>query len=187
MPASLSGGVCADSTDLRVDLIWRHQRNQAFYIVYQESAYGTAERIAKIAEESYGPITSLYHHKPTQKVTFVVKDFADYSNGETNYYTNTIVIWVNPLGFELRGTHNWLRNVITHEFTHDVQIQTAMKFACRMPTIPPWQYLGDENERRQDILSGYPNTIVTMPAAGSVEPARFAAGAGVIPAPGTRL
>jgi len=165
----------AQFDDPRVDLNWYTIETEHFYVVYQQGAHRTAERIAKIAEEIYGPITDLYHHKPDQKVTFVVKDFADYSNGETNYYTNTIVIWANPLDFELRGTHNWLRNVISHEFTHDVQIQTAMKFNRKIPTIA-MQYLGYENERRQDILSGYPNTIITLPISGSVEPAWYAEG-----------
>ncbi|HZV13053.1 MAG TPA: biopolymer transporter Tol, partial [Candidatus Kapabacteria bacterium] len=165
----------AQFDDPRADLNWYTIETPHFNVVYQEGTHRTAELIAKIAEDVYGPVTSLYHHKPDQKVTFVVKDYADYSNGETNYYTNTIVIWANALDFELRGAHNWLRNVISHEFSHDVEIQTAMKFSRKMPTIA-LQYLGYENERRQDILSGYPNAVFTLPISGVVMPAWFAEG-----------
>lgn len=165
----------AQFDDPRADLVWSRIETEHFNVVYHAGTERTARLTAKIAEEIYGPITSLYAHTPDQKVNFVIKDIADYSNGETNYYTNTIVIWANALDFDMRGTHNWLRNVISHEFTHDVEIQTAMKFARRVPTIA-FQYLGYENERRQDVLTGFPNRIFTIPVSGSVVPAWFAEG-----------
>lgn len=165
----------AQFDDPRADLQWSQIETEHFRVVYHAGTERTARLTAKIAEEVYGPITALYDHRPDQRVTFVIKDIADYANGETNYYTNTIVLWANALDFDMRGTHNWLRNVIAHEFTHDVQIQTAMKLPRRIPTIA-FQYLGYENERRQDVLSGYPNKIVTVPFSGSVVPAWFAEG-----------
>ena len=39
------------------------------------------------------------------------------------YYDNKIVIWASPLDFELRGSHRWLQNVITHEFAHIISLQ----------------------------------------------------------------
>jgi Tol biopolymer transport system component len=166
--------VRAQFDDPRPDLDWFTIQSPHFNIVFHRGTERTARLTAKIAEEVYGPVTQFYRHEP-ERVTFVIKDLADYANGETNYYTNTIVIWTSALDFDMRGTHNWLRNVITHEFTHDVHIQTAMKFARRVPTIA-LQYLGYERERRQDVLSGFPNRLVSLPIAGTVMPAWFAEG-----------
>jgi WD40 repeat protein len=79
------------------------------------------------------------------------------------------------MDFDFRGTHNWLRNVITHEFTHIVQIQTTMKFGRRMPGLY-LQWLGYESERRPDVLYGYPNVIASYPISGFLVPAWFAEG-----------
>src|SRR5512140_1154940 len=99
----------------------------------------------------------------------------DYSNGAAYFYDNKIEIYAPNLDFELRGTHNWLRNVVTHEFTHIVQIQTSMKFGRRVPSMY-FQWLGYESERRPDVLYGYPNVIVSYPISGFVVPAWFAEG-----------
>ena len=79
------------------------------------------------------------------------------------------------MDFELRGTHNWLRNVITHEFTHIIQIQTSMKFGRKVPAVY-LQWLGYESERRVDVLYGYPNIVASYPLSGFVVPAWFAEG-----------
>jgi WD40 repeat protein len=131
--------------------------------------------VAKIAEDIYDPVTSLYNHAPAQKVSFIIKDYDDISNGAAYFFNNKIEIYAPSMDFELRGTHNWLRNVVTHEFTHIVQIQTSMKFGRRMPALY-FQWLGYESERRPDVLYGYPNVIVSYPLSGFVVPAWFAEG-----------
>ncbi len=72
-------------------------------------------------------------------------------------------------------THNWLRNVISHEFTHMVQIQASMKAVRTLPAVF-FQVLNYEAERRPDILYGYPNFIVSYPIAMLNMPAWFAEG-----------
>jgi Tol biopolymer transport system component len=157
------------------ELNWHTIETKHFYINFHDGAERTARVIAKVAEDIYGPVTTLYNHEPDQKVSFVIKDYDDYSNGAAYFYDNKIEIWASSLDFDLRGTHNWLRNVITHEFTHVIQIQTSMKFGRRMPGIY-FQWLGYENERRTDVLYGYPNKIVSYPISGFVVPSWFAEG-----------
>jgi len=157
------------------ELTWHTIETKHFYVDYHDGEERTAQLVAKIAEEMYGPVTSLYHHEPTQKVSFVIWDNDDYSNGETYFFDNKINIWASNLDFALRGTHNWLRNVVTHEFTHDVEMQTAMKFSRQLPAIY-LQWLGYEAERRPDVLYGYPNVVVSYPLSGIVVPAWFAEG-----------
>ncbi|MDE3057947.1 MAG: PD40 domain-containing protein [Bacteroidota bacterium] len=173
--------VCAAATQAQdedythPELNWYTIETPHFYVNYHNGEERTAKVIAKVAEDIYGPVTSLYHHEPDQKVRIVVKDYDDYSNGGAYFYDNKIEIWAPALDFDLRGTHDWLRNVVTHEFTHIVQIQTSMKFGRRVPGIY-FQWLGYEAERRQDVLYGYPNVIVSYPISGFAVPSWFAEG-----------
>lgn len=157
------------------ELTWRTVETPHFFIHYHEGAERTANVIAKVAEDIYGPITTLYQHEPAHKVSFIIKDFDDYSNGAAYFYDNKIEIWAPSLDFNLRGSHNWLRNVIAHEFTHIIQIQVSMKFGRRFPAFY-LQWLNYEEERRQDVLYGYPNTVVSYPISGFIVPSWFAEG-----------
>jgi hypothetical protein len=157
------------------DLIWNTIETSHFRVHYHEGAERTGRTIAKIAEEVYGPVTSFYQYEPDQKVDLVIKDYDDYSNGAAYFLDNKIEFWAPALDFELRGTHNWLRNVVTHEFAHIIQIQTSLKFSRRIPAVY-LQVLSYESERRPDVLYGYPNVIVSYPYSSFVIPAWFAEG-----------
>ncbi len=157
------------------ELEWNTIETEHFYVHYHDGTERTAKTVAKIAEEVFEPVTTLYDHRPDQKVSFIIRDHDDISNGAAYFYDNKIEIYAPNLDFELRGTHNWLRNVVTHEFTHIIQIQTAMKFGRRVPSFY-FQWLGYESERRPDVLYGYPNVIVSYPISGFVVPVWFAEG-----------
>jgi len=157
------------------ELDWRTIETEHFSVHYHTGAERTARVVAKVAEDIYEPVTSLYHHKPDGKVNFVIKDVDDYSNGGAYFFDNKIEIWASALDFDLRGTHNWLRNVVTHEFTHIVQIQTSLKFGRKVPALY-FQWLQYESERRTDVLYGFPNGIVSYPFSGYVVPSWFAEG-----------
>jgi len=112
----------------RSGLRWHTLETEHFRIHFHADENGkgngrTAAVVARIAEEIYGPITSLYQYTPDSKVDFVLKDYEDYSNGAAYFFDNKIEIWTPALESPLRGDHHWLRNVITHEFTHIVQVQ----------------------------------------------------------------
>lgn len=154
---------------------WFTIETKHFTVTYHTGAERTAQVIAKIAEEVYGPITDLYQFPLSDKVNFVVNDLSDIANGATDYYGNRIEIFASALDFELRGTHNWLRNVITHEFTHMVQIQASLKMSKNIPALY-LQWINYEKERRPDVLYGYPNVIVSYPISGVGVPAWFAEG-----------
>ena len=161
--------------DPHPELDWFTIETKNFYVHYHSGTDRTASTIAKIAEEVYGPITSLYDYKPDQKVHFIVNDVSDVANGATDYFGNRIEIFASALDYDLRGTHNWLRNVVTHEFTHAIQVQAAMKYGRKLPAFY-LQWLGYENEIRPDVLYGYPNIIVSYPLSGVGVPAWFAEG-----------
>ncbi len=157
------------------ELEWNTIETEHFFVHYHDGAERTGRVVAKIAEEIYAPVTALYEHTPDQKVSFIIRDYDDISNGAAYFYENKIEIYAPSMDFDLRGTHNWLRNVVTHEFTHIVQIQTAMKFGRTVPGFY-LQWLGYESEPRPDVLYGFPNIIVSYPLSGFVVPAWFAEG-----------
>ena len=159
----------------RPDLNWKTIESTHFLVHFHSGEERSAREFASIAEEVYGPITQLYQHEPDSKVSLVIRDHDDYSNGAAYFYDNRIELWAPALDFELRGTHPWIRDVISHEFTHIVQIQTAMKLGRTFPAVY-FQWLGYESERRPDVLYGYPNAIVSYPFSAFVVPAWFAEG-----------
>ncbi len=164
----------SQSTEFHPELKWFTIKGKHVEVHYQQGAERTALITAKIADEVWGPLTSLYHYDPGI-VHFVIEDMDDYANGATYFFNNKIVIWTSALNFDLRGAHNWLRNVVTHEFTHMVQLQAAMKLTRTIPAIF-FQAMNYEKERRPDILYGYPNFIVSYPIATVNVPSWFAEG-----------
>lgn len=157
------------------ELEWETIETRHFFVHYHQGTQRTAQEVAKIAESVYGPITTMYDHEPDQRVSIIIRDHDDYSNGGAYFYDNKIELWASALDFELRGTHPWLWDVVTHEFTHIIQIQTTMKFGRKVPGIY-FQWLGYEAERRPDVLYGYPNVIVSYPMSGFIVPGWFAEG-----------
>ncbi len=164
----------------RPGLDWYTLTTPHFNVVFHADSSGegssrTAQVVARIAEEIYGPITALYDHEPDGRVSFVLKDYEDYSNGAAYFFDNKIEIWAPALDSPLRGDHNWLRNVITHEFTHIVQVQKTMRTNRRLPFVY-LQWLHYEDVKRPDVLYGYPNGIMTYPIPMLNNPAWLAEG-----------
>ncbi|MCG8372239.1 MAG: hypothetical protein MI700_01830 [Balneolales bacterium] len=156
-------------------LNWYTVESDHFLVHFQEGNERSAQVVSRIAEEIYTPITELYQHEPDEKVSIVLKDREDYSNGAAYFFDNKIDIWVPSLDTPLRGTHNWMRNVIAHEFTHIVQIQVAMKRSRSIPVLY-FQWLNYEKVRRPDVLYGFPNGIISLPFATVNMPAWLAEG-----------
>jgi len=169
-----STNLFAQFTEFHPELDWYTIKGEHVEVHFHDGSERTAQVILKIADEVWDPICSMYDYYP-DKVHYIVKDIDDYSNGATYFFDNKIEIWTSALDFDLRGAHNWLRNVISHEFTHMVQIQSAMKTTRSVPAVF-LQMLAYEDERRPDILYGFPNVIISYPLAMVNVPAWFAEG-----------
>lgn len=156
-------------------LSWYTIESEHFLIHFQKGNSRSAKVASRIAEEVYPGITNLYELEPDTKVNITLTDRQDYSNGAAYFFDNQIQIWVPALNTPLRGTNNWLRDVISHELTHIIQLQAAMKKSRRIPAIY-FQWLSYEDVRRPDVLYGYPNGIITHPFASISIPAWLAEG-----------
>ena len=171
MCASLSGQAKYNHPELE----WFTFETENFNIHYHDGTERSAREAATVAEKIFPKITQFYDFIPENKTDIILKDADDYSNGAAYYYDNKIVIWATPLNFELRGSHRWLQNVITHEYAHIVSLQKSMKMGNRIPGAY-LQYMGYEEEKRKDVLYGFPNSLVSYPVPGTVVPPWLAEG-----------
>ena len=157
------------------ELDWKTFETEHYFVHFHQGTRRTAELVGKIAEDIYMPVTSLYDYQPSGKIHFIIKDTDDYSNGGAYFFDDKVEIWSQNLDYIMRGTKNWLRDVVTHEFIHMIQIQKSIKTSKTIP-YGFLQYFDYEPERRKDVVRGFPNTIVSYPISSISIPVWFAEG-----------
>ena len=69
-------------TEFHPELEWFTIKGKHIEVHFHEGAERTAQIVAKIADEVWDPICSLYDYQP-DKVHYIIKDLDDYSNGAT--------------------------------------------------------------------------------------------------------
>ena len=111
------------------ELYWQSLHSEHFIVHYHDGTKRTAIETIEVAEEIYESITKMYNYEPASKTQIIIRDTDDFSNGSAFFFDNKIEIWANPLDFDLRGSHRWIQNVISHEFTHIVQIGKSLKYS----------------------------------------------------------
>lgn len=157
------------------ELEWRSFETEHFAFYYHQGTERTAFLASKIIEDIYPAITGLYDYEPQDRIHVIIKDTDDYANGAAYFFNNKMEIWTTNLDYVMRGTKNWMRDVITHEFTHMVSIQKTVKSNLTMP-FGFFQWFGYEDERRKDVVRGFPNTLVSYPLSSISMPVWFAEG-----------
>ena len=91
-----------------------------------------AERAAQIAEAVYDTLSRRYGMEVGRPVEFIVENGLS-ANGYANPATDRICVNATDWGFSLRSTHDWLRNVVTHEFSHVISLAAGAR-------TPGWFY-----------------------------------------------
>jgi Tol biopolymer transport system component len=157
------------------ELEWQTFDTEHFQFHFHQGTKRTAFTAAKIIEDIYPAVTDLYDFKPEDKIHVIIKDTDDYSNGGAYFFNNKMEIWTTNLDYVMRGTKNWLRDVMTHEFTHMVSIQKTIKTNLSFP-YGFFQWFGYEKEQRKDVVRGFPNLLVTYPLSSISMPVWFAEG-----------
>lgn len=105
---------------------WRTVETDHFRFHYPRELAEVSGHVAGIAEAVAPDLIKRYNLRLPGKVEFVVRDDI-FSNGWANSLQNTMTVWTTDWDFPVRSTHNWLRDVITHEFAHLVSIQSGAK------------------------------------------------------------
>ncbi|HXK50209.1 MAG TPA: DPP IV N-terminal domain-containing protein [Clostridiales bacterium] len=157
------------------ELKWKNYESEHFIFIYHNGTEKSVLRFADVGEKVYGPITELYNYKPDGKLRVVVADFDDTANGGAYYYTDKMVLWAPSFDTELRGNHFWYANVFTHEFTHMIHLQVSRKSSQVVPGLY-FQWTGYESEKREDVLTGFPNVLASASLPFNIIPPWFAEG-----------
>ncbi len=157
------------------EIDWQTIETEHFKIHFYSDTEILAREAAGILEYVYPYITDLYQYEPKKKTDLIFTDTEDVANGVAYYYDNKMIIWASPLDIALRGSHKWLENVLTHEFTHIISIQKAMKAGTKVPGAF-LQWISYEKETHQNVLYGYPNAVVSYPIPAAVVPPWLAEG-----------
>ncbi len=106
------------------ELIWHVQETPHFRIFYSDATSDYADTIARLAEPIYYQVTRELHYEPIFKTDLIVEDSADYANGSTDYVFHRISLLITPADMNELGpvSDTWMRNLITHEFTHMIHL-----------------------------------------------------------------
>jgi hypothetical protein len=105
-------------------------QTQHFRIHFLPGSDGTARKVAEVAEEVFPPMAAAYNYLDefSEPIHVIILDTSDrLGNAFADYYGNRIVLWSTNLDTELRGTHDYVKNVFTHELAHILTLNTARK------------------------------------------------------------
>jgi Tol biopolymer transport system component len=157
------------------ELEWKTFETENFYVHFHQGTKNSAIKIGKIAEDIHPHLCKTYNYYPKGKIHFIVRDVDDYSNGGAFFFDNKIEIWTSNLDYIMRGSKNWLRDVVTHEYAHMISIQAMIKSNTTVP-YAFLQVFGYESEKRKDVVRGFPNTLISYPLSSISLPVWFAEG-----------
>ena len=154
----VAGGAYAQNPS---HLDWRQYESDHFIVYYPTGQELTAFNALEVAEHVHLPLVDMYGTLDS-KVSIVVKDTEDYANGGAYFYDNKVEISATPLDYEFRSYSDWLWNVVTHELTHIYSIHQSMKAPRQIP-MAYYQHIDYQDEKREDVLIGYPNMLASYP------------------------
>jgi Tol biopolymer transport system component len=157
------------------ELQWRTFDTEHFVYHYHNGTEKSAVRFASVGENVYDVITKLYNFYPDYKIHVIINDYDDMANGGAYYYNDKMSLWAPSFDTILRGDHFWFTNLFTHEFSHMIQLQVPRKTSKMFPGIY-LQWTGYEDEKREDVLTGFPNVLSSANIPMNIIPPWFAEG-----------
>ncbi|WP_295054239.1 hypothetical protein [uncultured Fibrobacter sp.] len=139
------------------DIKWKTAGTEHFQFIYPVEYSTHAAKVSAYAEAVYDSVTSRYN-KPLPRINAVLNN-ALYSNGSAIPSENALNLWLTNWDFKIRSSHGWISDVVTHEFSHLVSIESGAKI---VPNLYGFQfsYTDYYNERtRSDFLTMIPFTL----------------------------
>jgi hypothetical protein len=164
--------LCASSALAKFDpsFVWTTLETPHFLIHYHQGAEEIARKAAVIAEDVHSRLVPRIKWEPKEKTRLVLVDAMDEANGYTSPipYNQVVLFLTQPSGgpgFGLTAYDDWLRLVITHEYTHVLHLdmvtggpETLQKILGRIyfPNLfqPVWMIEGLATYEETEQTSG---------------------------------
>ncbi|MBR3670885.1 MAG: hypothetical protein IKN70_12925, partial [Fibrobacter sp.] len=140
------------------DIQWKTAGTEHFQFIYPAEYSEHAAAVSAYAEAVYDSVVSRYRIDLPGRVNVSLNN-ALYSNGNAVPSENSVHLWLTNWDFKVRSSHGWISDVVTHEFSHLVSIESGSKI---LPNIYGFQvgYSDYYNERTTtDFLSLFPFTL----------------------------
>lgn len=103
---------------------WLYMETQHFNIIYHPEIQDQALLVAQVAEEVFPDLSEFTGFTPYRKIAIIVSGYDDIANGWAQP-KDVAKVWINPLYISTRVDREWLKNVVTHELTHVVQMEAT--------------------------------------------------------------
>jgi hypothetical protein len=133
--------------------------SEHFRISYTQGLEQVAKDAGAQFEKLYGIFKNTYAVALPKKTEVLVVD-GELTNGLAQWNLNFIVIWCHDLDYTLRGSHDWLRGVCTHEFAHIVSLWSSMKLPSWMPMVQVGDFTHPNDPNRVEIMHVVPSTTI---------------------------
>jgi hypothetical protein len=130
-----------------------------FRIHYHKGIEHLVKPVGDKFEELYLIYQDTYHFKLPRKTEIVLQD-GDESNGLTFTNLNFIILWTHDFDFNLRGSHDWFNDVITHEFAHLASIWISLKYPAVIEGLQFGYFTHPNEPRRLDLFHALPSDIL---------------------------
>ena len=119
--AALAAGFYGNQSHIQ----WKAAGTEHFQFIYPAEYTEQASAVATYAEAVYDTVVNRYN-KPLPRISAVLNN-ALYSNGAAIPAENSINLWLTNWDFKIRSSHGWVSDVVTHEFSHLVSIESGSK------------------------------------------------------------
>ena len=108
------------------DIRWKTASSEHFNYAYPAGYSTHAGIVASTAEAVYDSIVSRYRIEMPLKIDVSLQN-ALYANGSAVPNENAMNLFLSNWDFKIRSTHPWIADVVTHEFSHLVSIESGSK------------------------------------------------------------
>lgn len=133
--------------------------SEHFRLHHPKELKETAEEIANILERLHGIYKDKYKLTLPDKTDVLVSD-DDYSGGWAIPFEDIMHIWANDFDWNLRGTTNWLENVVAHEYAHIISIWASYKMPQKIPYIQYGTFTHPNEKTQFNMLHVFPSEIL---------------------------
>ncbi len=132
-----------------------------FTISYDEGLEDVAREAGYYFENLYDTYSKTYSIVLPNKTTVYIAD-GEITNGLAYFNTNMIILWPHDFDINLRGSHDWLKGVIAHEYGHILSLTTGSKFPPWIPYIQ-FGYFSHPNEaNRTELMQLLPGEVLPV-------------------------